>query len=61
MQARSSSRHAGGNRPPWVATPTSAVVGPNGSASSTVRDDREALSVSPARVESSIATTSSRR
>ncbi len=28
MQVRSSSRHAGGKRPPWVATPTTAVVGP---------------------------------
>ena len=33
---RSSSRHAGGKRPPWVATPTSAVVGLKQSASSTV-------------------------
>ena len=29
-------RHAGGKRPPWVATPTSAVVAPSGSASATV-------------------------
>ena len=36
MHSSSSSRHAGGKRPPCVATPTSAVVGPNGSASATV-------------------------
>jgi hypothetical protein len=32
----SSSRHAGGKRPPCVATPTSAVVGSYASPSSTV-------------------------
>ena len=38
----SSSRQAGGKRPPCVATPTSAVVGSKHSASSTERDDRDA-------------------
>ena len=37
------SRHAGGKRPPCVATPTMATVGSNGSASSTVADDRDAV------------------
>ena len=53
----SSSRHAGGNRPPWVATPTSAVVGLKQSASLTAADDGTPLWVSPARVESRSATT----
>ena len=43
MQALSSSRQAGGKRPPVVATPTSAVVGSKASASSTRADDREAV------------------
>ena len=61
MQARSSSRHSGGNRPPCVATPTSATVGLNGSASCTAPTTGSPSWVSPARVESRIATTSSRR
>ena len=36
MQLFRSSRQAGGKRPPWVATPTIATVGPYRSASSTV-------------------------
>ena len=36
MQLFRSSRQAGGKRPPWVATPTMATVGPYRSASSTV-------------------------
>ena len=36
MQLFSSSRHAGGKRPPGVATPTSAVVGLKQSASLTL-------------------------
>ena len=36
MHSRSSARQAGGKRPPCVATPTTAVVGAKGSASSTV-------------------------
>ena len=43
MHAFRSSRHAGGKRPPWVATPTTATVGSYGSASSTDPDDRDAL------------------
>ena len=62
MQSRSRSIHAGGKRPPWVATPTSAVVGPYDVASSTLRTTGMPSSASPAaRVESRIATTSSRR
>ena len=41
MQARSSSRQAGGNRPPCVATPTSATVGSNGKRLRDVGDDRQ--------------------
>ena len=58
MQLSSSARQAGGKRPPAVATPTSAVVGPNASASSTVPTIGKPSSVSPARSESSSATTS---
>ena len=36
MQRRRMAIHSGGKRPPCVATPTSAVVGENESASSTV-------------------------
>ncbi len=43
MQLRSSSIHAGGKRPPCVATPTSAVFGLKQSASLTRRDDRHAV------------------
>ena len=50
IESFSSSRHAGGNRPPCVATPTSAVVGSNGSASATVPTTGRPSSVSPARV-----------
>ena len=50
---------AGGNRPPWVATPTTAVVGPNASASSTVATTGIPCSLSPALVESQIATVGS--
>ena len=53
----SSSRHAGGKRPPCVATPTSAVVGLKQSASLTEPTIGTPLCVSPARVESSSATT----
>ena len=60
-QARRSAIHSGGKRPPCVTTPTSAVVGPSGSASSTLPTTGTPSSVSPARVESRIATTSSRR
>jgi hypothetical protein len=56
-----SSRHAGGKRPPCVATPTSAVVGPKQRASLTVPTTGTPASVSPARSESKIATTSWRR
>ncbi len=59
----SRSIHAGGKRPPCVATPTSAVFGSKRSASSTLPHDRaRRRRVSPGgRVESRIATTSSRR
>ena len=43
MQSFRRSRHAGGKRPPCVATPTTATVGSYASASSTVADDRDAL------------------
>ena len=42
-QARRIAIHSGGKRPPCVATPTSAVVGPSGSASATLADHRHAL------------------
>ncbi len=61
MHCFSSSRQAGGKRPPDVATPTTAVVGPNPSASSTAPTIGFPSIVSPARVESSTATTSSPR
>ena len=54
-------RQAGGKRPPWVATPTSAAVGPKGRALSTSPMTGTPCSVSPARRESRTATTSSRR
>ena len=59
MQLFSSSRHSGGKRPPCVATPTSAVVGPCGSASSTVPTPGMPSSGAPARVGSSPATVGS--
>ena len=61
MQVRMSSSHAGGKYPPCVTTPTSAVVGPSSSASSTLPTTGTPSSVSPTRVESRIATTSWRR
>ncbi len=57
MQLFSSSRHAGGKRPPAVATPTRAVVGLKQSASLTVATIGIPSCVSPARPESRIATT----
>ena len=58
----SSSRQAGGNLPPWVATPTSAAVGcERQSAPRRLPTIGTPSSFSPARVESRIATTSSRR
>ena len=54
-------RHAGGNRPPCVATPTSAVVGSKQSASFTEPTTGNPFCVSPARSESSSATTCSGR
>ncbi len=59
MLAFRRSRHAGGKRPPWVATPTTATVGSNGSASSTVPTIGMPSWLSPARCESRIATTGS--
>src|SRR5829696_2542213 len=56
-----SSRHAGGKRPPCVATPTSATVGAKQSASFTVPTTGLPAIVSPARVESRTATTCSGR
>ena len=38
-----SSRQAGGKRPPWVATPTSAAVGPKRQGAVDVADDRDPL------------------
>ncbi len=61
MQLASRSSHAGGKRPPCVATPTSAVVGPKQSASFTLATTGIPSSSSPPRDESRIATTSSRR
>jgi hypothetical protein len=61
MHCFSSSRQAGGNRPPEVATPTSAAVGSCASASATVPTIGLPSCSSPARVESSSATTSSGR
>ena len=55
----SSSRHAGGKRPPCVATPTSAVVGSYASPSSTVPTIGIPSWLSPARSESRIATVGS--
>jgi hypothetical protein len=60
-QVRKSSIQAGGKYPPCVTTPTSAVVGPSGIASSTLPTIGTPSSDSPTRVESRIATTSSRR
>ena len=60
-QSRRISRQAGGNRPPCVATPTSAAVGASGRAAATSATIGTPSSFSPARVESRIATTSSRR
>jgi hypothetical protein len=57
MELLRSSRQAGGKRPPCVATPTTAVVGRSRSASSTVETIGIPCSVSPALVESRIATT----
>ena len=58
MQLLSSSRHAGGNRPPCVATPTSAVVGLEARARRRPsRRPGSRCSVSPARRESRSATT----
>src|SRR3954454_18327492 len=57
---RSSSRQAGGKRPPEVATPTSAVVGLKQSASLMLPTIGIPSCVSPALVESSMATTGSR-
>jgi hypothetical protein len=56
-----SSRQAGGKRPPCVATPTSAVVGLKQRAALTESTIGKPPSVSPARSESSTATTSSGR
>ncbi len=61
MQLRRMAIHSGGKRPPCVATPTSAVSGSYASASSTAPTIGTPSSVSPARVASRIATTSSRR
>jgi hypothetical protein len=60
MQVFKSSRQAGGKRPPWVATPTTAVVGAKPSASFTVATIGIPVCVSPARAESRIATTGRR-
>ena len=57
MQVRICSRNAGGKRPPAVATPTSAALGPRLSASSTVPTIGKPSSDSPARSVSSSATT----
>ena len=59
MDALSSSRHSGGKRPPWVATPTTAVVGLKQSASFTPATIGIPSCSSPARVESTIATVGS--
>ena len=56
IESFSRSRQAGGKRPPWVATPTSAVVGSYGSASATVPTTGIPLWLSPGRCESRIAT-----
>ena len=56
MHSRSSARQAGGKRPPWVATPTMAVVGWKSSASAIVATTGAPSIVSPALVESTIAT-----
>ena len=56
MHSRSSALHAGGKRPPCVATPTTAVVGWNASASAIVATTGAPSIVSPALVESTIAT-----
>ena len=60
-QLFSSSCQSPGKRPPCVTTPTSAVFGPKASASSTEPTIGTPSSISPARFESSIATTESRR
>ncbi len=60
-QRRRRSRHAAGKRPPCVATPTSATCGSNASAASTSATIGTPASLSPARAESRIATTSERR
>ena len=54
--SRRSRSHSGGKRPPCVATPTSAVVGPKASPSSTEATTGMPSWVSPARDESTIAT-----
>ena len=59
MQLFSSSRHSGGKRPPCVATPTRAVVGLKQSESLTLPTIGMPSYISPARVESRIATTGS--
>jgi hypothetical protein len=59
MQLFRSSRHAGGKRPPWVATPTTATVGSKRSASPTLPTTGMPSWDSPARFESRIATTGS--
>ena len=52
-------RQTGGRRPPATATPTIAVVGSYGSASATVATTGTPSTVSPARSESTTATTGS--
>ena len=59
MQPFRRSRHAGGKRPPCVATPTTATVGSYGAASATMPTIGMPSCASPGRFESRIATTGS--